>query len=89
MTFQLNLPQSKYPQNDQVVQAYQRILDEVRSIPGVKAAGAINWIPLVNFGLNGTFNIVGRPPFTQQAGARRSWSIASSRRGTSRRWDCR
>jgi putative ABC transport system permease protein len=32
----------------------------------VAAAGAINMIPLLNFGMNGGFSIIGRPPFAQQ-----------------------
>jgi len=66
LTFQLNLPQAKYPQKDQVVQTYQRILEQVRSVPGVQAAGAINMVPLLNFGFNGPFGIAGRPPLPQQ-----------------------
>ena len=63
LTFQLNLPQSAYPTNESVVQAYRRILDNVRAVPGVQTAGATNMIPLVNFGFNGGFGIAGRPPF--------------------------
>jgi putative ABC transport system permease protein len=66
MTFQLNLPQSAYPKNDTIVQTYQRILGDVRGIPGVQAAGAVNMLPLVNFGFNGPFGIAGRPPFAPQ-----------------------
>jgi putative ABC transport system permease protein len=64
MTFQLTLPQSRYPKNEQIVQTYERILAEIGSIPGVQAAGAVNMLPLVNFGFNTGFGIVGRPPFT-------------------------
>jgi putative ABC transport system permease protein len=63
LTFQLNLPQSAYPKNENVVQTYQRVIEEVRSIPGVQAAGETNMVPLINFGLNGGFGIAGRPPF--------------------------
>ncbi|HET7617599.1 MAG TPA: ABC transporter permease, partial [Vicinamibacterales bacterium] len=68
MTFQLSLPESRYPQDERVVQTYQRIVEEIRAVPGVQAAGAINWLPLVNFGFNTSFNIVGRPPLTQLGG---------------------
>ena len=66
LTFQLNLPQSAYPKNDTIVQTYQRILDDVRGVPGVQAAGAVNMLPLVNYGFNGPFGIAGRPPFAQK-----------------------
>ena len=49
-----------------VDEMYTRALDDIRGIPGVTAAGAINMIPLANFGMNGGFTIVGRPPFQQQ-----------------------
>jgi putative ABC transport system permease protein len=62
LTFQLDLPASRYD-NDGARRAMARILDDVRTIPGVKAAGAINFLPLVNFGFNGRFSIQGRPPF--------------------------
>ena len=63
LTFQLNLPSSAYPKNEDVVRTYQRIVDEIGSLPGVQVAGAANMIPLVNFGFNGGFGIAGRPPF--------------------------
>ena len=63
LTFQLNLPQASYPKNDDTVRTYRRILDELSGVPGVRAAGAVNMLPLVNYGFNTSFNIVGRPPF--------------------------
>ena len=66
LTFEVDLPQGAYPKNEQVVQTYQRILDELATVPGVQAAGAVNMLPLVNFGFNTSFRIVGRPAFPQQ-----------------------
>ena len=43
----------------------ENVVSETASLPGVAGAGAINMIPLTNFGSNGSFNIVGRPPFPQ------------------------
>ena len=63
MTFQLTLPSAKYAAPAQIVQTVAAVVDEAGSIPGVAAAGAINMIPLTNFGMNGPFSIVGRPPF--------------------------
>jgi putative ABC transport system permease protein len=63
MTFQVTLPQARYRSPDQISQSVQQIVDQMRTLPGVTAAGATNMIPLVNFGMNGGFNIVGRPPF--------------------------
>ncbi|HYT67056.1 MAG TPA: ABC transporter permease [Vicinamibacterales bacterium] len=65
MTFQLNLPASKYSTPEKISQTIQQVVSEVRTIPGVIEAGAINMIPLTNFGMNGGFTIIGRPPFEQ------------------------
>jgi putative ABC transport system permease protein len=63
MTFQLNLPATKYKTTPEVAQTVAAVVTETGSIPGVAAAGAINMIPLTNFGMNGSFSIAGRPPF--------------------------
>jgi predicted permease len=63
LTFQLSLPRSAYPKGDDTLRAYQRIIEEVSAVPGVRAAGAVNMLPLVNYGFNTNFNIVGRPAF--------------------------
>ncbi len=66
VTFQFALPPAKYPTPERVRETVSAILTQVRSIPGIQRAAAINMIPLVNFGMNGSFSIVGRPPFAQQ-----------------------
>ena len=62
MTFELNLPNARY-QTPTAIAFYQRALDEIRAVPGVQSVGAINYLPLANFGFNGGFRIEGRPPF--------------------------
>jgi putative ABC transport system permease protein len=61
-TFNLSLPAAKYPA-PAPIETYRRLLDEIRSVPGVQSAATINYVPMTNFGFNGPFNIVGRPPF--------------------------
>ena len=62
LTFELNLPAARY-QPETVAPLYARALGEIRSIPGVQSVGAISYLPLANFGFNGTFAIEGQPPF--------------------------
>jgi len=62
MTFQLNLPDARYPDSTSG-DFVARIVEEIRAVPGVQAAGAISYIPLADFGFNGGFSIEGRPPF--------------------------
>jgi putative ABC transport system permease protein len=69
MTFQVTLPATKYSTNEKAVAAIDRLATELRSIPGVSAAGGINMIPLTNFGMNGSVRIAGRPPFPKDGRA--------------------
>jgi putative ABC transport system permease protein len=63
-TFNVNLPSAKYP-NTAPREFYRRFIDEIRSVPGVQSAAAINYAPMTNFGLNGPFAVKGQPPFEQ------------------------
>jgi putative ABC transport system permease protein len=62
LTFNINLPAAKYP-GTEPRDFYRRLLDEARSVPGVQSAAAINFAPMINFGFNGPFSVVGQPPF--------------------------
>jgi putative ABC transport system permease protein len=61
-TFDLSLPGAKYPQGTQPA-FYRRLLEDLRTVPGVEAAAAISFVPTVNSGFNGPFQVVGQPPF--------------------------
>jgi len=61
LTFQINLPRARYDDNA-LRRAVSRIVEAMRALPGVSAAGAINFLPLQAFGFNGPFAIDGRPP---------------------------
>ena len=72
LTCQVSLPSSKY-KDPQIVSFFQQLLERVRALPGVKAAGATMTLPLRN---NGGYwsglNVEGRP-----AAARESIPIVS------------
>jgi putative ABC transport system permease protein len=46
LTMRVSLPVAAYPQPEQVVLFYQRLLDRVRQLPGVRTAGAARLLPL-------------------------------------------
>ena len=46
MTFPLTLPPVRYPQAQQQEAFYRQLLERVRTIPGVAAAGATSYLPL-------------------------------------------
>jgi putative ABC transport system permease protein len=62
VTFDLTLPRARYQDDKALVAAYERLIDEMRAVPGVRAVGAINHLPLVRFGFNGAVVIEGQPP---------------------------
>jgi putative ABC transport system permease protein len=46
LTMRVSLPQASYPGPDEVVAFYERLVDRVRGLPGVRAAGAARLLPL-------------------------------------------
>jgi putative ABC transport system permease protein len=68
LTCQLSLPSSKY-KDPQIVDFFQRLLERVRALPGVKAAGATMTLPLgnPNGGFWGGLNIEGRAAVTRES----------------------
>jgi predicted permease len=62
LTIDIEVPSSIYPEYDDVGRFLDAALAELRTIPGVEAAGLVNHLPLSGFGLNGGFEIEGREP---------------------------
>ena len=50
VTFQLSPPPSRYDTPEATAQFYDRLLEELRALPGVVAAGAVTQLPLVSTG---------------------------------------
>lgn len=61
LTMKLSLPAVRYNSSN-TGRFYEQLTDRVRALPGVNAAGLINLLPLDDWGFNGDFVIVGRPP---------------------------
>ena len=76
LTMRLSLPQTSYRSPEEVVAFYQRLLERVRSTPGVRTAGAVRALPLAStigdFGLR----IEGYVPLPG-SGAKGDWEIAT------------
>ena len=62
LTFRLALPGATYPTPPQRAAFYEQALERVRSIPGVRTAGAIHVLPLSGGSFIFTFEVSGRPP---------------------------
>jgi predicted permease len=55
-------PQSRYPQDQQVIALARRVMAEVNRLPGVQSVAVAHQLPIANIaGGNTTFRILGRP----------------------------
>ncbi|HEV2687154.1 MAG TPA: ABC transporter permease [Bryobacteraceae bacterium] len=60
LTMHLAVTRAKYRQDERVADYYRRILDGVKSIPGVTAAGMVNRLPLSGIAQTGGVEFEGR-----------------------------
>ena len=62
LTMQVRLPDYRYQQPAQFRDFFQRVGERVRALPGVRAAGMINALPLTGWSAYTNFEIAGRAP---------------------------
>ena len=60
-SFSISLPEKKYATQDSTQQFYDRLLENIRSLPGVESVAAASGLPLGNNGWQTGFVIDGRP----------------------------
>jgi predicted permease len=61
MTARLALPLERYGSDESVADAYRRILEHARAVPGIQRAGASTGIPLTGGGPDAAIQIQGKP----------------------------
>ncbi|HST22854.1 MAG TPA: FtsX-like permease family protein, partial [Blastocatellia bacterium] len=54
LTMRMTLPQVNYPQDEQIVTFYSRLVEQVKTLPGVQSAGATSVLPLSGAYSSGT-----------------------------------
>ncbi|HVT61674.1 MAG TPA: ABC transporter permease [Thermoanaerobaculia bacterium] len=57
----LALSEAKYPDGQRMSLFYDRLLDRLAAIPGVRSTGAVFGLPLTRFGFSSSFTIAGAP----------------------------
>jgi putative ABC transport system permease protein len=62
LTMELSPPSSKYPSGHPVVMFFREVLERVEALPGVKATGLVNILPLSGSNTDDFFFIEGRVP---------------------------
>jgi putative ABC transport system permease protein len=61
LTFRLSLPPARYPERPRRTQVFAKALDKLRSLPGVRAASAINYLPFDGMASGTSVRMGGRP----------------------------
>ena len=61
LTMEYRLPQNKYPEGPQQWETHHRIIEQVRRVPGVRAAALVVGLPFSGNGGTTDFEIVGQP----------------------------
>jgi putative ABC transport system permease protein len=64
ITLRTTLPSSRYDSEDRIRVFSDQLLERVRRLPAVRAAGFSDYLPMSNFGIGGNFEIAGRPPLS-------------------------
>ena len=62
VTFDLQLPEARYGELDLQRAFNERLLGELRALPGVQHAGAVFGLPFSGFAYSLSFEVAGRPP---------------------------
>ncbi len=66
LTTAIQLSPGEYEHRDPLATFYRPLLDRVTHLPGVRAAGLINILPIQNSGSNSEIHIAGQPPYPFQ-----------------------
>lgn len=61
LTARVALPAERYPANPPIVNFYERALTRIAALPGVRSVGAINLLPMAQWGMNGNVSLEGHP----------------------------
>lgn len=62
LSTEIDLSPARYEGRDVMADFYDPLLEKVRAIPGVKAAGLIQVLPIQNWGWNSEIHVTGTPP---------------------------
>ncbi|HEU4408897.1 MAG TPA: ABC transporter permease [Polyangiaceae bacterium] len=67
LTFNVSLPQARYPDRDASRAFFDAALAGLRTLPAVSSVGAANFLPIGGSSTNGSFEIEGKPPWPRGA----------------------
>ena len=62
VTMRVSLANSRYPDAAKRTQFYHNLFERIDGLPGVQAAGAVSFLPMVGLGAATGYEVVGEPP---------------------------
>jgi putative ABC transport system permease protein len=79
LTMGVALLRARYPEDEQVAQAYSQLLERAAAVPGVVSVGAISDLPVTGSNISDSFTIEGRPPIAKEAEPSTEYHIVTPR----------
>jgi len=79
LTMGVSLLRAKYPEDQQVTQAFSQILERTTNTPGVVSAAAVSSLPLTGSNITDSFTIEGRPPIAKETEPSTEYLIVTPR----------
>ena len=72
-TMRVSLPPSKYKTGPELGKLFETLASRVETVPGIRAAAAINLLPVAEWGFNGSVNVEGQPNVSRSFFAEYRW----------------
>src|SRR5262245_14386041 len=77
LTMRINLPRSRYRDNQAAWSFYSRLLEELRSLPGAQSVALTNSAPMSGGATSGAVHIPGRPDAPDASRPSAAWRLVS------------
>ncbi|MCA1559970.1 MAG: ABC transporter permease, partial [Acidobacteria bacterium] len=61
VTMRVSLPGSRYPEDANRIQFFDRLFERIDALPGVRASGSVSFLPMNGLGSATGFKVVGKP----------------------------
>jgi putative ABC transport system permease protein len=61
LTMRISLPKKRYPEPRQWISFFEQAIERIATLPGVRSASAVSFLPMAGFGAGQGFAVEGRP----------------------------
>jgi len=78
LALDIPLSRTRYPKGEQQAATFQQLLQQMKTVPGVRDVALTSNVPLTDFDVQLSFNIEGRPPYKPGEELVAEYTVASS-----------